>query len=283
MLRVLLAIDDYGEMVYLQTLLKKLGFDVDGVQSQRAFVGKQLGFNPQVVLATANGRRVNGIELAEGLIRRQGIPKFILLAHPNAIEGLDLSNLKNVDGHLESPVNVQSLLETIARVGSIDAKGLLEKYNRMKATLQPDEEGDLTLLKGVGGSGANPTNEKIVVSGGAADPNDLTLVSGTLSQAGAKPQGRVEDDVAAAGENSLEAAHQPAHSVELSSEVREARFRKYLAELPTPTVNGFTREKVMAHNRELRRSEDPDALRDLEEERRGFVKNLFRAGKKKTS
>lgn len=61
----------------------------------------------------------------------------------------------------------------------------------------------------------------------------------------------------------------------LSSEVREARFKKYLEELPPPTQNGFSRELVMQINLALRKMEDEEALRDLEEERRGFVRSLF--------
>ncbi|MCB0365408.1 MAG: hypothetical protein H6624_00650 [Bdellovibrionaceae bacterium] len=293
MLRVLLAIDDYGEMVYLQTLMKKLGFDVDGVQSQRAFAGKQLGFNPQVVLATANGRRVNGIELAESTRRPQGIPQFILLIHPQQRDEIDFENLKNVDGHLESPVNVQKLLEIIANVGGVDAAALMEKYNRMKASLQPDEEGDLTILKGDSTGPIDPDPTMPPHSASPSEPSqDVTLIKGEKAESeaqylkgeapGASQASRsIEEELEAAGELSLETG-QNQYAVEgLPSEVREARFRKYLDELPEPTENGFTREKVVAMNKELRRTEDTVGLKDLEEERQGFVKQLFTEGKNK--
>jgi len=136
MLRVLLAIDNYNEMASLQTLLRKLGFDVDGIQNQCAFAEKQLSFNPQIVLATARGHSMNGIELAKGIRRFQGVPHFILLVQPQRAKGLNLDHLKNVDGCLESPIDVHRLLEMISQVADIDTVGLMEKYNRMQSSLQ---------------------------------------------------------------------------------------------------------------------------------------------------
>lgn len=299
MLRVLLAIDDYGEMVYLQTLLKKLGFDVDAVQKQRAFAGKQLGFNPQIVLATADGRRVNGIELAEGIRRRQGIPHFILLVHPQQAKELDLDNLKNVDGHLESPVNIQRLLEIISLVADVDAVALLEKYNRMRASLQPDETGDLTILKGDTGpierdpdptmpAGSTPAPQMEVpedqAKAAAPEASPESPSEPSFETPEAKPADldqSLAEELEDLGEATFETgAEVPPVGKGMPSEVREARFRKYLDELPEPEVDGFSRDKVIKENKELRRSEDQEGLKDLEEERQGFVKTLFSEGKK---
>lgn len=233
MLRILLVIDDYGEMVYLQTLLKKIGFDVDSVQSQRTFSSKNLGFNPQIIIATADGRRVNGIEIAQNLRKRQGFPKILLIGPPTQLHELDAKNIKEVDGVLESPVNIQSLLEVIAKLGQIDHNSLLDKYSRMRAHLHPDEEGDLTLLKGDSSTGEISSPHP---SHSSPEP--------TRSQ--------------------------------MTAQERESRFKKQLDVLPTPTQFSFSRDVVALTNRELRRVENEDQLHPLEEERRGFVKALFK-------
>lgn len=271
MMRVLLVIDDYGEMVYLQILLKKLGFDVDSAQSQRAFTTKQLGFNPQIIIATADGRRVNGIEIAEGLRRRQGFPKVILLLPSGMDRGIDVANLFNVDGTVESPVNVQRLLELISSVAGIESHILMDKYIKMRANLQPDEEGDLALIKGESFS-----SDKSVVQSRPLQDKDSApevkdrprfAVVGGLS----KEPGAPENIDAVLGSPS---------PINLSLEVREARFKKYLSELPVSKHHGFSRDKVTQASREIRRTENQVSLNELEEERRSFVSFLFSLGKK---
>jgi response regulator RpfG family c-di-GMP phosphodiesterase len=146
MLRVLLVIDDYGELLFMQTLLKKLGFDVDGIQNQRSFDESILNLNPDLVLATAKGRKVNGVELAEGLRRTRGVPRVILLAPPAMAEKLSSAMIANVDAVLETPVGATRLLEKVAELGGVDKINLLEKYRRLKETLSPEREADLQIL-----------------------------------------------------------------------------------------------------------------------------------------
>lgn len=297
-MRVLLVIDDYGEMVYLQTLLKKLGFDVDSVQSQRAFNSKNLGFNPQVIIATADGRRVNGIEIAENTRRRQGFPKIVLLSSASQARELNIQQLPNIDGQLESPVNVQKLLQVIANVGGLDSSTLMEKYMKMRAALHPDEEGDLTLLKGEqtgtpandrsqaptpqvsnsqDGPGHSVTSSKMNSNNPASqskstqDPSDSSH-SGPMGESLSVPPVTL---VPQKGSHQNEDSPEISGQTGLSSELREARFKKFLKELPPADQDGFSREKVMVTNRELRRTEDSEALADLEEERRNFVRSLF--------
>lgn len=272
MMRVLLVIDDYGEMVYLQILLKKLGFDVDTAQSQRAFTTKHLGFNPQIIIATADGRRVNGIEIAEGLRRRQGFPKVILLIPSGIDRGIDVANLFNVDGTVESPVNVQRLLELISSVGGIESHILMDKYVKMRANLQPDEEGDLAIIKGDSFSldksvvQSRPSHEKDSAPE-AKDRPRFEVVGGLSKESGAP-------------ENDIDAVLGSPSPINLSLEVREARFKKYLSELPDSKHHGFSRDKVMQASREIRRTENQVILTELEEERRSFVSSLFSLGKK---
>src|SRR5262245_13824695 len=114
MKRILLVIDDYGELLFLQTLLKKLGFDVDGIQNERHFEESCLSLNPDVIIASAKGKRVNGLEIAEGLRKVRGFPKILLLAANTIVERLRGLQLAHIDGVLESPVSAIQLLSLIA-------------------------------------------------------------------------------------------------------------------------------------------------------------------------
>jgi DNA-binding response OmpR family regulator len=147
MKRVLLVIDDYGELLFLQTLLKKLGFDVDGIQNERAFEDSFLALNPEIVIATAKGKRINGLEIAEGIRKVRGLPKVILLATGAIWDRLRGLEIPSVDGVLESPVAASQLLGMIADLAELDKTTLLEKYRRLKATLNKDSEADAHILQ----------------------------------------------------------------------------------------------------------------------------------------
>lgn len=245
MQRVLLVIDDYGELLFLQTLLKKLGFDVDGIQNERGFEESYLALNPELIIATAKGKRVNGLEMADGLRRVRGFPKLILLAGGPFFEKLRGLQIENVDGILESPVATTGLLQTIARVGNLDETALLDKYRRFKATLSPGNEVDQQILK----RDKVEAEEKIVVSG---MPQPSPVTSGAIHM-------------------------QP--SILTPSE-REERFAKTLAELEEPTIQIFDRERVHKFTKMIRATENPHSVEKLENERQEFVKALFKKAKR---
>jgi chemotaxis response regulator CheB len=125
MLRILMVLEDYGELMFLQTVLKKMGFDVDAIQNPRSFNDSVLRMNPDVLVMTAHGKKINGIELAKGIKRVRGIPHVILIA---AIGGV-----KNDDQMvwLDSPVGAMDLLNTIADVGNLDKAGLADKFSKL--------------------------------------------------------------------------------------------------------------------------------------------------------
>jgi len=139
-------IDDYGELLYLQTLLKKLGFDVDGIQNERQFEDTFLALNPEVIVATAVGKRVNGVAMAEQLNRVRGLPKVVLIAPAPQMEKLGGRQIENVDAILQSPVSPNHLLVTLAETNSLDKDHLLEKYRKLKSSLSPERESDLQIL-----------------------------------------------------------------------------------------------------------------------------------------
>lgn len=238
-----MVVDDYGELLFLQTMLKKLGFDVDGIQNERSFEESYLALNPELILATAKGKRVNGIELAEGLRRNRGMPKIILLAAGQLFEKMRGIKIENVDATLESPVATTPLLQTIARVASLDEAALLEKYRKFKATLSPDSESDMQILK----------REKSV-------DDDKIVIPGT-------PEPQI-----------------PAVKIEpstLSDSARQERFTKTLKSLDKPVADHFDSARVHKYTKEIRASEDPQSLKDLENERQEFVKAMFKKAKGK--
>jgi len=126
MMRILMVLEDYGELMFLQTVLKKMGFDVDAIQNPRSFNDSVLRMNPDVLVMTAHGKKVNGVELAKGVKRVRGIPHVVLISAPGAVKN---------DDHavwLESPVGAMDLLNMIADLGKLDKAGMADKFSKLR-------------------------------------------------------------------------------------------------------------------------------------------------------
>lgn len=140
MLRVLLAVEDFGEMVYLQILLSKLGFDVGTVKNPKVLNDSLYKMNPDVVILTARRKRVIGIELSKQARKVVPKAKIVLLAPSHIRDRLTKSELMYAEAVLETPVNPPALLDVIARLYNLDPEPLLDKYRKMKPQLPASPE-----------------------------------------------------------------------------------------------------------------------------------------------
>jgi response regulator RpfG family c-di-GMP phosphodiesterase len=135
MLRVLVAVEDFGEMVYLQILLSKLGFDVGTVKNPKVLNDSLYKMNPDFVILTARRKRVIGVELAKQTKKIMPKAKILLLASPQIREKLTNSEIMYAEAVLETPVNPPALLDIMARLSGLNVDTLMDKYKKMKATL----------------------------------------------------------------------------------------------------------------------------------------------------
>jgi CheY-like chemotaxis protein len=142
MRRILLVIDHYTELIYIQSLLKKIGFNVDGVQSDRGFEEAVLRTNPDLVIFSLRNKNFYGIELMSQV--RQ-VPKTIVLAPRSIVEVSDaIADLAQAGKVLETPVQAVQLLTALAELGSMDLQTLLAKYSKIRSYLpgvREDEAG----------------------------------------------------------------------------------------------------------------------------------------------
>lgn len=252
MLRVLLVIDDYSELLFLQTLLKKLGFDVDGIQSERSFEETYLTLNPEMLIATAKGKRVNGLSLVENIRRTRGSPKTLLLAPSPLLERLRVLQLPNVDLVVESPVGTVALLRKISQLGGLDETALIEKYRRLKATLDPQSELDLQILN-------RDQYETEELSEDLAKKSDKFLVTDSSEDENVQTVKKM-------------------HST-MADEERKKRFEKFASETEKPDTHFFDKDRVQQFTKEIRQAEDLEESSELEAERQAFVKAMFRKAK----
>lgn len=264
MLRLLLVIDDYNEMVYLQTLLKKLGFDVEGIQNQRKFEESLLSVNPQVVVATARGKRVDGLAIANEMAKKAVRPKIILLRTSQQGISEKEFELPQIDVVLDSPVNIKLLLGALAQVGGIDDQVLLDKYSKLKTKAEEPVEEDVlkTFKESVFGAETSEELRPEKVDTTLSPPVEMRDEEGQSASTGKAQSGATEAAVQLKPTNMTEAQ-------------RKERFENVLKDLELPKNNGFDPSQVKTHNRQLRQAENIDELHDLEEERKSFVKALF--------
>ena len=130
MLRVLMVLEDYGELMFLQTVLKKIGFDVDAIQNPRSFQDSLLRMNPDILIMTAFGKRVKGLELAKATKKVRDLPKILLLATSEQGREEDIA----VNAWLESPLGAVMMLDTIADLCGLSKQVLQEKFHKLKLT-----------------------------------------------------------------------------------------------------------------------------------------------------
>ena len=119
-----MLLEDYGELMYLQTVLKKTSFDVQAIQNPHLFNDSLLTMNPELIVMTAYGKRIKGLELSRNIKRNRGMPKIILLHGPGQVAEPD----PGVDAWLHSPLAANELLDCIGDLCGIDKASLTEKF-----------------------------------------------------------------------------------------------------------------------------------------------------------
>lgn len=145
--KILLVYEDYSEMMVLESSLKKIGFDVIGLSNEYLVGDQIIAFNPDLVLASGKGGKVNTLSVGKKLKempRWQGRAVLIFAAGVKP-QPQDLLKIR-VDMALEAPVPMPRMLQVIARLLERDESLLTERLGRSLGA--PDEEGDPLTLSG---------------------------------------------------------------------------------------------------------------------------------------
>lgn len=254
----MLVIDDFNELVGLETLFRRLGFDVLSLGREIHVPEAILGFPPDLVIATGFGRHVDGLSLAPKLkFGSHSQPKLVVLlpyTDPNDEFGAprDLS-FAEVDAVIETPFDLLSALKIVAKLLNLEFEPLMQKYGKIVGArlFEPDE---LKILK----HAVEPTRVLHVTS---AEP---------VARPGAIPVAPPVAEI-------------PVFKRPMSA--REARYAKFLddkaeEELP-PMANAETMKKSI---RELANSEE-DSIEAVQKaakltrEKREFVRAMIEKSK----
>jgi len=138
MRRILLVIEDYNELLYVEKNLKKVGFDVESLPSEASLPERMMGFLPDLVIATGDGNRINGHSVSKK-VKRKGVASHLLLLFPRQkLLQLDIATYA-AEGAIETPINPRALIKTVCEYTGIPSAPLLQKYEKFLPQTEPDE------------------------------------------------------------------------------------------------------------------------------------------------
>ncbi|MCB9026602.1 MAG: hypothetical protein H6625_09820 [Bdellovibrionaceae bacterium] len=241
MVRILLVIDDYNEMIYLQTLLKKLGFDVDSLSNTRKFADTLLGFNPKIVIITAHGKKINGLELTSSIVRRNGLPRIFLIKNQGQVFGNGELSDEKIDRILESPVNFLNLVKCICEFEtSLNYENISLKLSNIMTSDKLEKEVD---------------EKEYNINDFSRDENEIIHISGNSDK----------DKFIA----------KPTSSVPVDQ--RKENYQNFLKKMENPPQGngGFIKDKIKDYNKKNRISHKEESIVELDSHKKDFVRALF--------
>lgn len=145
MLKVLLVIDEFKELTALESVLKRLSFDVLSISKDVLVSDALLRFQPDIVVANYKGRAVDGLKLAARM--RKSLPRLkVVLLHSEA-QPLALTDESTalVDGVLSMPIEPRRAVEVLSDLGGVDGQALLQRYDKMSSAPRASADGPIAI------------------------------------------------------------------------------------------------------------------------------------------
>ena len=290
MVKILLYIENFNEMSFLQTILKKVSFDVEICKNKAAIKDVILTFNPEIIISTSKGQKVDGLELVKNFSQRTKKISFFMVTN----SGEELIYLKEqglIHGILKSPINPRDLLSQIADLKSLDVNKLLEKYeNLTKKTNAKDDESLSSPVR----SGSPDKEDDVFRIKGDASNKDSNLVHVSSEREKSKLEHITsKEKETLSEEESLEAKKSNTNEAvddvdivigldeviniesELSDVDRKKKTQEFLKKMDKVEDMPLLREKVRAFNKSLRNDASLKEDKELRRLKRVYVESLL--------
>lgn len=136
--RVLLLLDDYSELMFIQIILKKLGFDVDTLQNHHILGDRILSFRPNLLILTEDSRKMSS-EFVLNQSRAQ-IPELKSILLRKDVEGVERVSPETL--RISRPVQPIELIKATGECCQMPTDDLIEKFKKFRGQLKElDGEG----------------------------------------------------------------------------------------------------------------------------------------------
>lgn len=252
--KVLLVLEDYSELVFWETLLKKVGWDVSGIQNELGLPEKLLTFVPDFIICNAMGSKVQAARVDLRIKRKEGFPKLVLFKQ--AAQSADLLSKVRYDGILDSPVKPRQLLETLANHGGVDLATSISKLEKLIKAKTP--------APGTPGS--------------ATSSNTTTTISSATTSSLNKGKSVYNNDVVkVGGSQTTNLSTTTSTSVSLAKTSFTNRYQAIPKADAASLQKTMDKTLVASQKQEFRKQEvtEKAELEIIEKERKDFVKALF--------
>lgn len=255
MRRIFLLIDDYVELTFLETILKKVGFDTVGYQGVVNASDKALAMLPDLIILSDI---IKGIPTHDSLMQIKKMRpqmKCLLLRRDFSLT-LE-HDLKLIDLTLKSPIDPLDFLKHVCRILQVEVDSVSDKFVKLGLFRGAEAE---KYIKVQGQSNLEANKSSKVMGHSNLDADKFTKV-----------QGHSNLDAGKSGYLKTIRALQ-----DQPVENRESRYKTQVEGLPEPEATGIDHKMAIKEMQELRsRSKDVE-IQKIDEERQAFVKSLFK-------
>jgi len=133
MRKILLVIEEYQELVALENLLRRIGFDVLSVSKDVLITDALVRFAPDIVIASFKGRAVDGLKVAVRFRKSSPTTRIALTCVKNNASSITHEVQEVVDAFIVLPAQPHNVIRIVSGLGELDSAPLLEKYNKISA------------------------------------------------------------------------------------------------------------------------------------------------------
>ncbi|MES2767536.1 MAG: hypothetical protein V4596_00200 [Bdellovibrionota bacterium] len=147
MKRILLISEDFNEMTFLETLLKKLGFDTLGIQNPSVAQEKAMTMNPEMLILSDFIKGQSTHQLLEAMVGYR--PNMFVILMKSDVGSKTEHVGEFVNKTIKSPVDPVDFIQSVAEVAKLNVDLLLEKFYK------------LGLFKGIQGTEAFKVSGKV--------------------------------------------------------------------------------------------------------------------------
>lgn len=303
MIKILLVYEDYNQLVSVETSFKKIGFDVLGITNEYSLSDKMLSFNPELVIVSGEAAgKVKTQSIGEKLREMSRWPGKVILIFSKNQNPLPEDLMKvRVDQVLVQPVEISTLLTTIAMLTNQDANLLLERLAKYSS---PGAEGDIPQGYSVGARhpSSQRSEDSQFIQGSKGFTNDdagnvsvfsevnfnelvkeLQIGGHSSSGVDVEQPPPVQEflEVDPIQEINTDKLISELHDSEEAIEQRMEGYKKYISKkIFEGTPSALTRVALFAAHKNMSKNWDRGLISRIDTERRRFTNFLFQKIKK---
>lgn len=275
-------------MMNIESVLKKVGFDVLSISNEFSLSQQVLSFNPDIVVGYGKGPKVSTVGVGR---RLKEMPRWtgrsvLIFSAGSKTDPLELARCR-MDMALEAPMEVTRLLQVLANLTQQDPQVLIERM--MKAVAA---EAQNQVREGADAAAAKSDAGAVFVTGGLPGAKETWDVKSTkeieefnrMMGGDLAPAAKAPVPSPAAPKEPAVSETPPAPTTSLRQQMEEAasklsqKVKGYAKFLQTnvPTNEGLKRTDVRKAQKDLQKDWVDEKLKSMDQQRRDFTAALFK-------